>query len=402
MMKYKNLFLVIFLLVIVQEVIAENKVDLYLFYSKSCPHCRAERLFLSSIKDDYPELRIHEYDISDRENAILLNKMCEAYNTKPLGVPMTFIGDRYIIGFGDRWTTGKEIENAIKECIKRKCVDPGNKIGLNVTTTTSETKSTRVTTIPSHKNVSYVVDVPLIGKVNVSKIGLPIFTIIIAGLDGFNPCALWVLCFLLTLLIYAKSRKKMLLIGSIFVFASGFVYFLFMTAWLNFFLLIGYVNLLRIIIAIMAIAAGIINIKDFFFFKKGLSLTIPEWAKPRLFKKMRALVHESTLPMVIFGTIVLAFTANTFELLCTAGFPAIYTRILTLHSLSKWVYYSYLVLYNVVYVIPLAIVVAIFVVTMGAHRFREKHGRILKLIAGLLMLILGLVLLIKPELLTFG
>lgn len=402
MMKYKNLFLVIFLLVIVQEVIAENKVDLYLFYSKSCPHCRAERLFLSSIKDDYPELRIHEYEISDRENAILLNKMCEAYNTKPLGVPMTFIGDRYIIGFGDRWTTGKEIENAIKECIKRKCVDPGNKIGLNVTTTTSETKSTRVTTIPSHKNVSYVVDVPLIGKVNVSKIGLPIFTIIIAGLDGFNPCALWVLCFLLTLLIYAKSRKKMLLIGSIFVFASGFVYFLFMTAWLNFFLLIGYVNLLRIIIAIMAIAAGIINIKDFFFFKKGLSLTIPEWAKPRLFKKMRALVHESTLPMVIFGTIVLAFTANTFELLCTAGFPAIYTRILTLHSLSKWVYYSYLVLYNVVYVIPLAIVVAIFVVTMGAHRFREKHGRILKLIGGLLMLILGLVLLIKPELLTFG
>ncbi len=246
-----------------------------------------------------------------------------------------------------------------------------------------------------------IIDLPWLGKVDVKQIGLPVFTLIIGGLDGFNPCAMWVLCFLLTLTIYAKSRAKILAIGSIFVVASGVIYFFFMAAWLNLFIIVGYVKYLRITVALVAIVMGVINCKDFFFFKKGISLTIPESAQSKLFKRMRSVVNASAWPAMVLGTIFLAVTANLIELLCTAGFPAIYTRILTLHDLSTAQYYMYLVFYNVVYVIPLAVIVSIFGWKMGGRKLSEKEGRILKLVGGALMLALGLILLFKPQILMF-
>ena len=147
---------------------------------------------------------------------------------------------------------------------------------------------------------------------------------------------------------------------------------------------------------------GTHQLQRFFLFPERVSLTIPESAKPKLFKRMRAVINTSAIPGVILGTIVLAVTANLIELLCTAGFPAIYTNILTSQNLSVVQYYFYLMLYNVIYVIPLAVIVAIFAWKMGGRKMTEKEGRILKLAGGLLMLALGFILLIKPELLMFG
>lgn len=391
-MNKKIFLLLFFILILSTSISAQNNVKLYFFYGDGCPHCAQEEIFLEKLQEKYPELEILRYEsYYNKENADLFVKLSEACGSKAMGVPTTFIDEEVFIGFDSEERRGKQIEEKIQYCLEYSCDDPMHKLtGHDVTCEIGE-----------EENES-IIEVPVIGKIDAKKISLPFFTVVIGFLDGFNPCAIWVLCFLLTLLIYAKSRKKIILMGSIFVFASGFVYFLFMTAWLNFFLLVGYVNILRIIIAIVAIVMGLINMKDFFFFKKGPSLTIPEKAKPKLFKKMRALVYTKALPAVILGTIVLAFTANTFELLCTAGFPAIYTRILTLNNLSSLAYYSYLILYNIVYVIPLTVVVTIFAITMGARKFTEKQGRILKLIAGLLMLALGLILLLKPALLMFG
>ncbi len=370
-----------------------NKVYILFFYGKGCPHCAKAEPFLENLAERYPQVELLTYEIwYDSENAKLFSDLSTACHKKVMGVPTFFIGEEVIVGYDNEFSKGREIESTVQKCIKEGCINTLDKLKEHDATCTIDHETEK----------DYIVNLPLIGKIDTRNMSLPLFTFIIGLLDGFNPCAIWVLCFLLTLLIYAKSRKKMLLIGSIFVFASGFVYFLFMTAWLNFFLFMGYVNALRMVIAIIAIITGLINIKDFFWFKKGVSLTIPDRLKPKLFKKMRKLVHESGLWGMILGTVVLAFTANTYELLCTAGFPAIYTRILTLKALPTFSYYAYLVLYNVVYVIPLAVVVAVFVKTMGAHRFTEKHGRILKIIAGLLMLALGLIMLLKPELLMFG
>jgi hypothetical protein len=207
-----------------------------------------------------------------------------------------------------------------------------------------------------------------------------------------------VLFLLLSILVYARSRKRMLLIGGTFVFFSGFIYFLFMSAWLNLFLHAGQLKIITKIAGMIALIIAIINIKDFFLFKKGISLSVPEKAKPKLFERMRNLLKATSLPSMLAGAIVLAIAANTYELLCTVGFPIVFTRVLTLSNLTPLQYYLYLIFYNVIYVIPMGVVVLIFAITLGSKKLTERQGQILKLISGMMMLGLGGILLINPDL----
>ncbi len=308
----------------------------------------------------------------------------KAAKIRSAGVPATFIDGKVFIGFTEQISRG--IEDSVKYCIEQECAD-----AIEIINKISE---------QDIEKEQKAIKVPLFGEIDSSKISLPVFTIIIGGLDSFNPCAFFVLLFLLSLLIHAKSRKRMLLIGGIFVFFSGFIYFLFMTAWLNIFLVIGQLLIITTIAGIIALTVAAINIKDFFFFKRGVSMVIPEKAKPKLFERMRDLLKSQTISTMITGTVILAITANAYELLCTAGFPMVYTRVLTLHKLTPLQYYLYLILYNIVYIIPLTAIVIIVTTTLGARKLTEWQGRKLKLISGLMMLFLGIILLINPALLN--
>lgn len=306
-------------------------------------------------------------------------KMAHDCGTAAVGVPTIFIDGKVFPGFSAE-TAGK-IEEEVRASIAAL---PGG----------GETSGK----LEQCEEATFAF--PVIGKIDASRLSLPLFTLLIAALDSFNPCAFFVLLFLLSLLIHVHSRVRMLAIGGTFVFFSGFIYFLFMAAWLNLFLVTGHRGAITVVAAFVAILIAAINIKDFFFFKKGLSLVIPEEAKPKLFQRMREIVHAGSFPMMLAGTVVLAVAANTYELLCTAGFPMVYTRVLTLNALPPRGYYFYLAFYNTVYVVPLAVIVIIFVVTLGSHRLTEWEGRLLKLVAGSMMLGLGIVLLLKPALLN--
>lgn len=244
------------------------------------------------------------------------------------------------------------------------------------------------------------ITLPLFGAVDPSRLSLPVLTLVIAGLDSLNPCAFFVLFSLLSLLVHAHSRQRMCIIGGIFVLFSGLLYFLFMAAWLNFFLLFGRLKAITAAAGVVALVIATLNIKDFFLFKRGVSLVIPEQAKTGLFGRMRGIVHAGSLPAMLAATVVLAFAANSYELICTAGFPMVYTRALTLERLPTHVYYLYLALYNVVYVIPLAGIVTLFAVTLGSRKLTEWQGRVLKLLSGTMMLTLAIVLLARPTLLA--
>jgi thiol-disulfide isomerase/thioredoxin len=366
-----------------------NKVKLYFFWGKGCPHCTHEKIFLEKLEKKYSLLEVKSYEVwYDQENAKLFSDMAEAYGTRPEGVPTTFIGDfKPSVGYQNYEVTGKLIENRIKYCIENICTDPIQKIY----------KPPIKEEIPAQEK-DEIVTLPVLGKIDASKMTLPVLTIVIAGLDGFNPCAFFVLFTLLSILVFAQSRKRMLLIGGTFVFFSGFIYFLFMSAWLNLFLYIGQLKIITTVAGVIALVIASINIKDFFIFKKGVSLVIPEKVKPRLYERMRKLLKATSLTSMMIGTIVLSVAANAYELLCTIGFPMVYTRVLTLSNLPKFKYYIYLIFYNIIYVIPLAGIVLLFSITLGGKKLTEWQGQILKLISGLMMLGLGLVLLINPAL----
>ena len=352
----------------------DKKGTFYFFYSYACPHCKHAHPFIKKLEKKYSQLSFKEIEIAlpqHKDNLKKFQLIAKKFDIR--GVPAFILGDLHIVGFR-KGETESLLENMIMNYLKSN----------------------------HKKTISTNLYVPIIGNIDAKLVSLPSFTFIIGLLDGINPCAMWVLMFLLTLLVNAKSRKRLIMIGSIFVVSSGVVYFLFMTAWLNIFMFIGMTKYVTYGLGIVAVFMGLINLKEYFFFKKGISLMIPESAKPKLFKKMRGVMNTKSVIWSILGTVTLAFFVNLIELACTIGLPAIYTRILSIQKISVVKKYFYMGLYNVYYVIPLAIIVLLFIFTMGKHRFQEKHAKVLKLVSGFLMLALGLILVIKPDLLIFS
>jgi hypothetical protein len=384
---------------------AVEKVPLYLFYSKSCITCRHEEAFLAALQRRIPELEVHSFEVQfNADNAKLLTRIAEAFGVQARGVPVSFIGPfAPIMGFESDEATGRLIEERVRGCLARGCEDVVGPLVRDTSVAPNAGRAaqrygTSSSTAPEGGAPGTVMSLPLLGKTDLTAMPLLALTVILGALDSFNPCAFFVLFSLLGILVHARSRTRMLFIGGVFVLFSGIVYFVFMTAWLNVFLYIGEMQAITKVAGLVALCVAGINIKDYFLFKRGISLTIPEGKKPGLFARMRELVRESSVPAMFLGTVVLALAANTYELLCTAGFPLIFTRILTLNNLRPLEYYLHLTLYNAVYVLPLAGVVLVFSLTLGSHKLSEAQGRVMKLVSGLMMLGLGAVVLLDPSL----
>jgi thiol-disulfide isomerase/thioredoxin len=362
------------------------RVNLYLFWSMTCPHCHRALRFLEELADELPWLYVHQFELSDPATVRTYQAFAKAFDIETAYVPAFFYCGQTSNGYSDDQTTGTYLRDTLKACYAELQANAG--------------ASADLTKQPSNMAPQQPISVPLIGELDPASLSLPVMTVLLGGLDAFNPCAFFVLLFLLSLMVHVRKRGHMAIVGGTFVLFSGLLYFLFMAAWLNVFLIIGHLALVTTVAGLIAVAIGAVNIKDYVWFKRGVSLSIPERAKPGLFQRMRGLVATSNLPSILIGTITLALAANAYELLCTAGFPMVFTRILTLNELSPATHYLYLALYNVVYILPLLAIVVVFVVTLGARKLSEDEGRILKLLSGLMMFGLGFVLLVAPDLLS--
>lgn len=356
----------------------QTLVHLYFFWSPSCPHCLTARPFVEALPERLSWLRLHSLNVTLPENAQHYLRLAESLGGDARSVPAFLFCGQMQVGYNKDADSGRALEGLLGACH-----DSGGGALMPPTTDTGDLAA-----------------VPGLAWLDLQQLSLPIFTLVIAGLDAFNPCAFFVLLFLLSLLVNARARGRMLFIGGIFVLFSGLMYFLFMAAWLNLFLWLGELRLVTLAAGAVAVLISLLNIKDYFWFKQGPSLSIPEAAKPGLFQRMRALLRGDNLPALTLGTIVLAVVANSYELLCTAGFPMVYTRYLTLAGLEPLQHYLYLGLYNLIYVLPLLTIVLVFAHTLGRRKLSESEGRLLKLISGFMMLGLGLGLLLRPELIN--
>jgi thiol-disulfide isomerase/thioredoxin len=356
-------------------------VTAHFFWAENCPHCSEEKSFLDALEKKYPGMQVRSYQVwNNLENFELLKSVSARFGHTSFGTPATVVDGR--IWYGYSGTVAREIEETLQKCLAEGCRD-----SLEPATSLEPAGG---------KEGKFSLTLPILGKLDPEQFSLPVLTVLIGLLDSFNPCAFFVLFFLLGLLIHARSRGLMLMVGGTFVLFSGVIYFLFMAAWLNLFLLFGQIGLITTLAGILALGMAAVNIKDFFFFHQGFSLSIPDQAKPRLFQRMRRLVRTTRVSSVLLGTAVLAIAANSYELLCTAGFPMVYTRILTFHDLGALQRYVFLVFYNLIYVLPLLAIVLLFTATLGTRKMTEWQGRLLKLISGLMMLFLGGILLIEP------
>ncbi len=371
---------------------SEPVPDLEVFVRQGCPHCTEAKRFLEDLQRDRPSLRIVFRDVGQDPTALRqLQELAARYGVQVPGVPAFHLRGTLIVGYSDTESTGKKITALLDQPLPEITGD------LAQDACRPETDSSCIDTARPPPLPSDSVETHWFGPLSAGELGLPFFTIVIGLLDGLNPCSMWVLLFMLSLLAGLANRPKMLLIAGTFVAVEGIAYFAFMAAWLNMFLLIGLSRITELILGSIAGLAGVINIKDFWAFQRGISLSIPDAAKPGLYAKMRRILQAESILAALLGTVMLAVLVQAVELVCTAGLPALYTRILTMQQLDRWVYYGYLALYNVAYMLDDVLVLAIGVITMSHYRLQEREGRWLKLVSGIVMVGLSAVMIVKTE-----
>lgn len=367
----------------------QGDLTLYVFWGNGCSHCEAAKPFLAKLDETYPSLRIRGYEVWYNEtNAALFTKMADFFKLPEAGrgTPTFFLGDRSFVGYSE--DIAADIEATVKACVENGCPDAG----ANIMPGASDQVST-----PQAGNNSDVINIPLIGKIDLSKQSIWISTILIAIVDGVNPCSIWVLTMLLALTLHTGSRKKVALIGVIFLTVTALIYALFIAGLFTVLSVVSFIGWIQVVVAVVAIFFALVNLKDYFWYKEGLSFTIADDKKPGIFAKIRKVMDASQSFWGMAGaTVVLAAGVSLVEFSCTAGFPVLWTNLLVAQKVGAGLFIGLLLLYMLIYQLDELVIFFSAVYTLKASRLEEKHGRILKLIGGMLMLTLGVVMLVNP------
>jgi cytochrome c biogenesis protein CcdA/glutaredoxin len=349
-----------------------DEVELTLFWGQGCPHCAAEKEWLASAVEEYPWLRVRQYEVfHDAGNRALLAKTAEALGFEATAVPVTVVGGRYWIGWSD--AIRDEVASAIREPREVEPADDEPAKG----------KTSRV-------------DVPLVGDVTVSSDSLVVSTLVIGFVDGVNPCSLWVISVLLAIVVRTGSRRRVLAIGSAFLVVTAAMYALYMAGIYSAMGVVAHLGVVQVVVAVLAGVFGLVAVKDYFAYKVGISFTIPDSSKPGLYRRMRAAAgHQQLLP-ALAATTGLAVGVSLLETPCTAGFPVLWTGLLDANGVRAAEAALLFGLYMVPFLLDELVVFAVAVLTLRATRMQERHGRLLKLVGGTMMLALAVTVLVDP------
>ncbi|HLD31595.1 MAG TPA: hypothetical protein VJB37_01735 [Patescibacteria group bacterium] len=366
---------------------ATDKVSFVLFHLESCPHCQDEIEFIEDyLKPKYSsQVDFQLYEVSSKKNQELYSQYGYFYKAEIGGVPITFIDGTVISGYRDEAETGAQLEKVIKEKIAARfgsVVDPG----------------------VAPEPPADLVQVPILGQISARSFSLPLLTVVVGVLDGFNPCAMWALVFLISILLGMENKKRMWLLGSLFILASGLVYFFFLTAWLKFIMFIGLIFWVRLGIGLVAVGFGLKNLSDYWQNRKaaGVVCTVSnQTVTQKTFARIKEIVWRRSLVWSALGIIILGFSVNLVEIACSAGFPAIYTQVLALNDLANWQRYLYLSGYVFFYMLDDLIVFIVAMLTLQSKVVGGRYAKYSNLIGGLVIFVLGLLLLFRPEWLSF-
>lgn len=389
-MNKKIFFIVIALAFLLIPFKAEAKeLTINLFYGKECPHCEDEQKFLDTLKKQYGDnIEIKKFEVwHDSDNNDLLTKVRKALKNEDTGVPYTVIGTYGFTGYSE--DTADKIRNLVKDNIKEPIPDiiDDVKLGKEI----SEIK----------KIDNNDVTVPILGKVDAKTVSLPLLAVVIGLADGFNPCAMWVLLFLISMLLGMKNRKRMWMLGVTFILTSAVMYTLFMVAWLHIAASAMQQVILRTLIALVAIIAGAYNLNKYFKEPDGCTVTNKKQRK-QIFEKIKKFTKEKSLILALVGVITLAITVNLVELACSAGLPLLFTSVLAINDLNTFEYGLYIFIYIFFFLIDDIIVFLIAMKTTEVTGLSTKYGKYSSLIGGILMLLIGALLILKPEWIMFN
>ena len=393
-MKKIILFIISFLLLFPINTLANKNVNIYIFHSESCSHCKKALEYFDELKKERNDIQVFAYEISKDTNAynrVLYKKAQNTLNISINSVPFIIIGNSHYVGFGD--SSKEEFNNAINYYKRHNYRDMvGIELGL--------VKDNGYESLVYEKQ--FKIDIPIIGEIDLSTLSLPIIAIIMGLVDGFNPCAMWILLFLITMLLNVKDKKKMWILGLCFIGTSAFIYFLFMMAWLQVSDYLNSIKTLQLIIGIFAISFGTFNLYRYFKERNTDGCTVIKKEKRKfVFNQIKRIIENKSFVLSIIGIITLAILVNLVELLCSLGLPIMFTEILSINNLSSNIYFIYIGIYILCFMLDDIIVFTLSMITLKSKAISTKFNKYSHLIGGIIMIIIGLLIILKPEWLSF-
>ena len=346
--------------------VEDNKINYYLFHGAECPHCEEEREWIESIKEKYSDkINFYYYEVwHDIDNAQLMLKVKDELNITQGGVPLAIIGDKYYNGFSD--TIKSQIQNTINEYLE---IEKSNKVNI-----------------------------PILGDINMKEVSIPLVAVILGFIDGFNPCAMWILLFLINMLFRIEDKKKAWFLGLLFLFVSGLVYFMSMLG-INLVVSVITIQWIKILLALFILVAGILNFRKYLKTRKEEAgcTVVDDKKRKKLTTKMKKIIESKSFNLAIIGIITLAVSVNLIELACSLGFPLIFTEILSINNINGIAKFIYLIIYIIFYLIDDIVVFSISMFTLEATGITNKYNKLCTLISAIIMIAMGLLLLFKPE-----
>ena len=349
------------------------------FFHPQCPHCLKQKVFNNYLRSKFPQVRIVEHDTSSQEQIRLLAERLRerGFTEQKLAVPTTLIGPYTLFGFQSNDSSGVTLEKALTAYLRN---DPS--IFQQPDSQWSE---------------EMTVMLPVVGTLTLADYSLPALAVTLGLVDGFNPCAMWVLVYLISFIVTIHDRRKIWILVGTFVFASGALYFLFMTAWLNLFLFIGYLRPLTIIVGVGALGVGILNIREYLRSQGELACTLTDaTSKQKTMGRIEGIVRAPISWLSVANIIALAFIVNAIEFACSAALPAIFTHTLALRKLSGLQYYGYILLYDFFFMLDDLIIFTLAVLALDTT-LGNRYAKHCKFIGGVVLTLLGLLLAFKPE-----
>lgn len=363
---------------------ADDPVTLLYFGADGCPYCAQMDAFLDDLEELHDDLVVERYEVSQDPDARdrWVQELAQRGHDAS-GVPTVILDDEVWIGFDER------VANSVQAAVSAALAERSG-----------ETEDAVAEGPPGPGEDGSVLDVPLVGQVDVAARSAVAATALIAFIDGFNPCSLWVLAVLFAMVLNAgATRGRIALIGGVFLTVTGVIYGAFIAGVFTVLGFVEHLGAIRVGVAVIALFVGLVNVKDHLAYRKGLSFTIPDRFKPRIYRGGRA-IRDTDRPLaaVLGTTVAMAAGIALVELPCTAGFPVIWSGIMRTQGVEGAAFGGLLGLYLLIYVLDELVLFAAVLLTLRISRFEERHGRLLKLLGGTVMIALGIVLLVAPHL----
>ncbi len=374
----------------------EEFVRISVFVRDDCRHCQDEKEFLSTLKEEIPSLLLSYYNLADPENEKLFSLITDRY-TLTKGTPLTLVRGTLLQGFDNATTTGEEIRRLVAGNGKNLSFEEALEGGASLGGIGSAcTESSVCKTAPAFR-----VRVPIVGWViDVGAFSLTTLSLTLGFIDGFNPCAMWVLVMFLLILSQVGSRRRMIQYAGLFIFAEAVMYYLILTVWYTAWDFVSLDRIVTPLVGLLAVGSGIYFLYKFATYTPVCTVASPN-ERQRLSEKVKALAAKPLTIGVILGILGLAFSVNIFEFACSIGIPQAFTKILELNALSWFGRQWYMLLYILMYMVDDVIVFGIALYSFDKIGITSKYSKWSTLVGGILMLVLGALLLFKPSLLVF-